>query len=98
MLIMDEPTGALDTASEAGLLRRLKQLAGALTIVIVSHRSAPAAIADRIAVLVEGKVVAAGSPSEIAQLTRGGAHPVGRGLRPVMTAIPGGREAVAHAG
>ncbi len=98
MLIMDEPTGALDAASEAGLLRRLKQLAGALTIIIVSHRSAPAAIADRIVVLVEGKVVAAGSPSEIARLTRGGAQSDGRDLRPVITAIPGGRGALADAG
>ena len=98
MLIMDEPTSALDTASEASLLRRLKQLAGALTIVIVSHRSAPAAIADRIAVLVEGKVVAAGAPDEIARLTRGRAGENGQGLRPIMTAIPGGRAEVAHAG
>ena len=98
MLIMDEPTGALDAASEAGLLRRLKELAGSRTIVIVSHRSAPAAIADRIAVLVEGKVVASGSPGEIAALTRGGAHGDGRGLRPTMTAIQGGRAETTHAG
>jgi HlyB family type I secretion system ABC transporter len=93
MLIMDEPTGALDSASEAGLWRRLKALAGSMTIVIVSHRSAPAAIADRIAVLVDGKVVASGSPDQIARLTRGG-----RGLRPTMTAIQGGRAETAHAG
>lgn len=45
-LLLDEPTSALDPASEAKLLAALKALCGELTIVIVTHRPAPIAIAD----------------------------------------------------
>jgi ABC-type multidrug transport system fused ATPase/permease subunit len=45
-LLLDEPTSALDPASENKLLAALAALRGELTIVIVTHRPAPIAIAD----------------------------------------------------
>lgn len=48
LLILDEPTSALDPDSERLLCATLKELAGSLTIVAVSHQPAMAAAADRI--------------------------------------------------
>jgi ABC-type multidrug transport system fused ATPase/permease subunit len=45
-LLLDEPTSALDPASEEKLLAALARLRGELTVVIVTHRPAPIAIAD----------------------------------------------------
>lgn len=45
-LLLDEPTSALDPAAEERLLSALTGLRGELTIVIVTHRPAPIAIAD----------------------------------------------------
>lgn len=48
LLVLDEPTSALDPDSERQLCATLKELAGSLTIVAVSHQPALAAAADRI--------------------------------------------------
>lgn len=47
-LLLDEPTSALDLASEEKLLAAIARLKGELTIVIVTHRPAPLAIADQV--------------------------------------------------
>jgi ATP-binding cassette, subfamily B, bacterial HlyB/CyaB len=70
ILILDEPTSALDSVSEEQLLRNLHRLARTRTIFIISHRLAPASISDKIAMLVDGEIVAVGPPSEIATMTR----------------------------
>ena len=70
ILILDEPTSALDSLSEEQLLRNLHRLAGTRTIFIISHRLAPASISDKIAMLVDGEIVAVGPPSGIAEMTR----------------------------
>ena len=46
VLLLDEPTSALDPGSEQKLLSKLVELRGKRTIVIVTHRPAPLAIAD----------------------------------------------------
>ncbi len=48
LLVLDEPTSALDPESEKLICATLRELAGALTIVAVSHQPAMAAVADRI--------------------------------------------------
>ena len=70
ILIMDEPTSALDSVSEERLLRNLRRLGKNRTIVMISHRLAPASIADRVALLADGEIVGVGPPSEIARMTR----------------------------
>lgn len=70
ILILDEPTSALDSVSEEQLLRNLHKLARTRTIFIISHRLAPASISDKIAMLVNGEIVAVGPPSDIAEMTR----------------------------
>jgi ABC-type transport system involved in cytochrome bd biosynthesis fused ATPase/permease subunit len=47
-LLLDEPTSALDPAGERRLLAALAELRGEYTVIIVTHRTAPLAIADKV--------------------------------------------------
>ena len=47
VLLLDEPTANLDAATEAGFLSCLRRAAVGRCVVLVTHRSAPLAIADR---------------------------------------------------
>lgn len=59
VVLADEPTGELDTATEAGVLDILRaRAATGAAILIASHSPAVAASADRIIVLADGQVVA----------------------------------------
>ncbi len=63
--ILDEPTSSLDPEAEAGIFAELKEnLKGRIGIVI-SHRFSTVRIADRIAVIAEGKVTELGSHDEL---------------------------------
>ncbi|KDF01436.1 ABC transporter ATP-binding protein [Mycolicibacterium aromaticivorans JS19b1 = JCM 16368] len=58
VVLADEPTGELDTATEADVLRVLRELAtGGTAIIIASHSSAVAASADRVITLCDGQVM-----------------------------------------
>lgn len=61
ILLMDEPTSSLDAQSEETVCLTLARLKGRCTVLIVAHRLSTAAVADRIVVLEEGRVVAEGS-------------------------------------
>jgi thiol reductant ABC exporter CydD subunit len=56
VLVLDEPTGQLDAATEAGVLAALDDLARGRTVVTVTHRTAPLALHDRVVVLEDGRV------------------------------------------
>jgi ATP-binding cassette subfamily B protein len=63
--ILDEPTSSLDPEAEAGIFAELKEnLKGRIGIVI-SHRFSTVRIADRIAVMVEGRVSELGTHDEL---------------------------------
>jgi ABC-type multidrug transport system fused ATPase/permease subunit len=51
ILLLDEPTASLDGASEERLLKLISELRGSRSIVFVTHRPAPAAMADRVIVV-----------------------------------------------
>ena len=61
ILLMDEPTSSLDAQSEETICLTLAGLKGRCTVLIVAHRLSTAAVADRIVVLEQGRVVAEGS-------------------------------------
>ena len=61
VLILDEPTAALDARAEFEVFERFKDLSRGKTAVIISHRFSTVRMADRIVVLGEGRVVEAGS-------------------------------------
>jgi len=71
VLILDEPTAALDVRAEAELFDRFLSLTQGLTAIIVSHRFSTVRRADRIAVLAEGRIVEQGTHAEL--LALGGA-------------------------
>lgn len=62
LILLDEPASALDARNEERLLDTIAGLRGRTTIVLVTHRPAAIAGADRYLTLVEGKLVTA-SPS-----------------------------------
>ena len=57
LLILDEATSALDPANEALIVHALERLKGTLTILIIAHRGALSAIADRTYRLGDGHLV-----------------------------------------
>jgi ATP-binding cassette subfamily B protein len=61
LLILDEPTAALDARAEYEVFRRFAGLMQGRTAVIISHRFSTVRMADRIVVLDEGRVVEEGS-------------------------------------
>lgn len=65
VLILDEPTAALDARSEFEVFKRFKELSEGKTAVLISHRFSSVRMADRILVLADGKVEAAGTHDEL---------------------------------
>jgi ABC-type multidrug transport system fused ATPase/permease subunit len=62
ILLLDEPTSAVDPESEGMIVEALTRLPGSLTTLVVTHRLSLARTADRVLVLVEGRVVEDGPP------------------------------------
>jgi ABC-type multidrug transport system fused ATPase/permease subunit len=60
VLVLDEATSALDTETEEGVMRAVRALHGAKTIVIVSHRLSTVEHCDRLYRLEHGRVVEEG--------------------------------------
>jgi len=65
MLILDEPTAALDARAEFEVFQRFKELSQGKTAVLISHRFSSVRMADRIFVLADGKLAAAGTHEEL---------------------------------
>ena len=68
LLLLDEPMAGLGSTESARMVKLLQELRREVTIVLVEHdMDAVFALADRITVLVYGRVIASGLPSEIRQ-------------------------------
>jgi branched-chain amino acid transport system ATP-binding protein len=66
LLLLDEPMAGLGTTESARMVKLLKELRQEVTIVLVEHdMEAVFALADRITVLVYGRVIASGAPAAI---------------------------------
>ena len=65
LLILDEPTAALDARSEFEVFQRFKELSEGRTAVLISHRFSSVRMADRILVLADGQIEAVGSHEEL---------------------------------
>jgi len=72
VLILDEPTAALDARAEYEVFLRFSELVAGRTAVIISHRFSTVRMADRIIVLKLGQVIEDGSHAEL--LARGGLY------------------------
>ena len=66
LLLLDEPVAGMGLDESQRMIRLLRTLKGTLTMVLVEHdMEAVFALADRISVMVYGRVIATGSPEEI---------------------------------
>jgi ATP-binding cassette subfamily B protein len=65
ILIMDEPTAALDPGSEAAIARALSQARHTRTVILITHRMSIVEIADQVFVLENGRVAETGAPREL---------------------------------
>jgi ATP-binding cassette subfamily B protein len=72
VFILDEPTASIDAEGEHELFEQFKSLAAERTAIIISHRFSTVRMADRIAVLHEGRLEELGSHRDL--LSRGGRY------------------------
>ncbi|MEU9973120.1 ABC transporter ATP-binding protein [Streptomyces sp. NPDC051014] len=73
ILIVDEPTAALDARAELEVFEKIRALAGGgQTVVLITHRLASVRHADLVHVLDQGRVVESGTPDEL--LASGGVY------------------------
>lgn len=67
LLVMDEPTAALDARAEHRIFSGLRELAKDRAVVLITHRLANVSVADRIVVLDRGRVVQEGTYEQLTQ-------------------------------
>ncbi|MCK9525538.1 MAG: ATP-binding cassette domain-containing protein [Limnochordia bacterium] len=65
MMILDEPTAALDPVAEAELYRQFSRLTGDKTTILISHRLGITNVVDRILVFDNGRIVEDGTHAEL---------------------------------
>ncbi|MEU5549345.1 ATP-binding cassette domain-containing protein [Micromonospora sp. NPDC047793] len=104
LLVMDEPSSALDPRAEDALFQAIRDRQGRATTILITHRLANVRHADRIFVLHHGRLVEAGTHDELMAaagryadlftLQAAGYGPVDRlpGPRPPATSAPGSTE------
>jgi len=70
--ILDEPTSSLDPEAEAAIFAELKEILKGRIGIVISHRFSTVRMADRIAVIVDGKIAELGPHDEL--LAAGGRY------------------------
>ncbi|MEM7168672.1 MAG: ATP-binding cassette domain-containing protein [Pseudomonadota bacterium] len=63
--LMDEPANNLDHASDQILMRKVQQLRGSSTVVMVTHRPSHMRLADRVLYFDNGQLMLSGAPEEV---------------------------------
>jgi ATP-binding cassette, subfamily B, bacterial len=65
VLVLDDPLSALDVNTEELVENRLREVLAGTTTLIVAHRPSTVALADRVALLEEGRIAAVGTHAEL---------------------------------
>ena len=68
MVILDEPSSALDPISEYNVNQSMLAAAKDKTVLFISHRLSTTRIADRIIMLEKGRIIEEGSHKELMEL------------------------------
>ena len=68
LIILDEPTSAMDSWAEADWMARFRELARGRTVIMITHRFTTALQADIIHVMMGGRIIESGSHSELVSL------------------------------
>lgn len=69
VLIMDEPTAALDPRAEHDFFQQVSELASGRAVLLISHRFSSVRMADRIYVLQDGRIIERGTHTELMGLS-----------------------------
>ncbi|MER5561239.1 ABC transporter ATP-binding protein [Streptomyces sp. NPDC002506] len=70
LLLLDEPTSGLDTENEFAVMAGLRALPETTAVLVVAHRLSTVRDADRILVVDDGRLVAAGNHDELVRASR----------------------------
>ncbi|WP_262063792.1 ABC transporter ATP-binding protein [Streptomyces sp. STR69] len=81
-LVLDDPLSALDVHTEAAVEAALRQVLADTTALIVAHRPSTVLLADRVALLSDGRITAVGTHQELLRTNAEYAH--------LMSGIPSG--------
>ncbi|MBX7197249.1 MAG: ABC transporter ATP-binding protein/permease, partial [Sandaracinaceae bacterium] len=65
IVVLDEPTAALDPDAEQGILEHVREIRGKQSVLLISHRFGSVRIADRILVLDRGRINEAGTHEQL---------------------------------
>ena len=69
VLVLDEPTAALDAKAEVEVYKRFRDMSEGKSVLLISHRLGSARLADRIIFLKDGRIVEEGTHDELMDLT-----------------------------
>jgi len=72
ILLLDEPTSAMDHSGEDAIKKRLQVAAAGKTLVLISHRSSLFDLVERIIVIDSGRIVADGAKEQVIEALRAG--------------------------
>ena len=72
ILLLDEPSSAMDHQSEDLLKARLRRFTTAKTVVLVTHRTSLLELVDRLVVIDNGQVVADGPKAQVVEALQSG--------------------------
>ncbi len=65
ILILDEPTSAMDAKTEYEVFKRFRETTEGRTVILISHRLSTLRVADRIYVLQDGRIIETGAHDEL---------------------------------
>ena len=74
ILVLDEPTAAMDAAAEATIFEHFRELAGQRIVILISHRFSTVRMADQIIVIQDGRIIERGSHAQLMDLAGHYAH------------------------